>query len=197
MKQLLLLLALTILSCRVDRDVDEFDIHHYYTSNDAYAYTITKPVEILDTIPSIQLTVGTKWTYYTDNTYNKALKEEITLLHINGNLAQFQTPTGVITVVLTTYGYSGFNLTSEEDTVPIYPTLPLPHISQLTTPYDQLTIRMDDGTACYSLGSAIFSSRYGRIQKDPALLIKFNGGECERIGRTINEFAAKERWWFQ
>lgn len=203
------LLCLSILffsSCIDRRDVNEeaFDIYEYYLEKPEFAYQLTGEVKIVDSLPPLELIVGTQWTYlYREEDYLDTISRLIIveLLSLQNGIAQFSVDGNPLSVQIDGPSYSGV-LTSTQlgivlDSSRVVKELPIPHWSYLTTPYNNLCIRMDDGSTAFSREKTVFSSRFGRIEKFPSCLVSYNGGNMEEIAQTVHEYLVKEQAWFQ
>ncbi len=210
MKKLLLAIVGLIASCSspAGYDTAQFNIYDWYANAPEMQYTlpVSDTVALSSQTPLYDFPIPSTWEYYAiiDRWTNKFdipknLATVVTLDSSRGDtLLYFTIDTTSVPVKFQDSCYTAFrnSKTGQWDSIKLEKRLPIPHKSEIVNHPDRVPYILVDGSVGFRSDLRIFSSTYGRIAY-PGILIRFNGGGCEPIGRWTNEFLAREKWWFR
>lgn len=204
MRLSLALLFLLLIGCSsyspVNFSSESYSLYSYYLQEKQFQYTYSGPVNHIDSIPPLSLTVGDQWSYqYWENSlYDSTVqKVVVTLLSLEGSRAEFLVNAHRKTVFLEKHYYIGWEVASMTLDTSLAPfPLPIPHKSQLLSPYESPCLIMADGSFAYKVDDGCYSSVFGLILSK-SCPFSFNGSSHDLIAIQLNEFRRREQLWFR
>lgn len=201
-----------LMGCFADYDYREegsLNLYNLYISDPQYAYTVTAPVQTVNTIDFGPLDSMDSWLFvrFCENGYETYDRLEKLTIETKLNDSTY-----VVTKYVGSYSdkyldMSKWGSNQTTDTITLTNNLldsicnlfPRPQVSNM--PQNPLFIKMDDGSICFrAQNNAIYSSRDGLIGTDYSnpLLREYNTLVQKRtqvsIPHILNEFIAKEKY---